>query len=102
MIVRLPDGVHTEVGERGSYLSGGQRQRIALARALLSDPSALILDEPTSALDALTAARIAETLKRLAKEKTLIVITHKPDLLGEEVHIINLSSSHSNSEREEA
>ncbi|WP_132537218.1 peptidase domain-containing ABC transporter [Rhizobium sp. PP-F2F-G48] len=65
VIAQLAEGIHTEVGERGSQLSGGQRQRIALARALLSDPQALILDEPTSALDAHATDQIVKTLKRL-------------------------------------
>ncbi|MBP2509808.1 Alpha-hemolysin translocation ATP-binding protein HlyB [compost metagenome] len=91
LVAQLPDGIHTEVGERGSYLSGGQRQRIALARTLLSNPQALILDEPTSALDAQAAAHITEMLNQLARDKTLVVITHKADLLGNGANVINLS-----------
>jgi len=66
-----------------------------LARAILSNPRALILDEPTSALDAQATGIVVETLKRLARDKTLIVITHHPDLLGEGVNVINLRSSSS-------
>ncbi|TGQ52309.1 peptidase domain-containing ABC transporter [Mesorhizobium sp. M1C.F.Ca.ET.193.01.1.1] len=90
-IEQLADGIHTDVGERGGYLSGGQRQRIALARLLLCDPKVLILDEPTSALDAQSAAIVIESLKRLATEKTLIVVTHDPVLLGKDVRIVDLS-----------
>ncbi|CEJ09885.1 Alpha-hemolysin translocation ATP-binding protein HlyB [bacterium YEK0313] len=90
-IAKLPQGLDTDVGEGGGHLSGGQRQRIALARSLLSDPCALILDEPTSALDAGSADVVVETLKRLAPRKTLIVITHNSDLLGENVELIDLS-----------
>ncbi|TGQ36548.1 peptidase domain-containing ABC transporter [Mesorhizobium sp. M00.F.Ca.ET.216.01.1.1] len=89
-IAQLPDGIHTDVGERGAFLSGGQRQRVALARSLLAGPAALILDEPTSALDAQSAGVVVETLKRLAREKTLIVITHNPSLLGKDANVIDL------------
>lgn len=90
-IAKLPQGLDTDVGEGGGHLSGGQRQRIALARSLLSDPSALILDEPTSALDAGSAEVVVDTLRRLAPAKTLIVITHNADLLGKDVDVIDLS-----------
>ena len=90
-IAKLPQGLDTDVGEGGGHLSGGQRQRIALARSLLSDPSALILDEPTSALDAGSAEVVVETLRSLAPGKTLIVITHNADLLGKDVDVIDLS-----------
>lgn len=85
VVARLPGGLDAYVGEDGGFLSGGQRQRIALARALLSNPSAMVLDEPTSALDLQTASFISQTLQRLSKEKTLIIITHNPDLLGPDV-----------------
>ena len=87
----LPAGIHTEVGEGGGHLSGGQRQRIALARSLLTDPMFLVLDEPTSALDAQSSAIVIETLKSLARDKALIVITHNPGLLGDNVDIIDLN-----------
>ncbi|HSQ04763.1 MAG TPA: ABC transporter ATP-binding protein, partial [Burkholderiales bacterium] len=64
-ICSLPDGYDTVIGERGDTLSGGQRQKIAIARAMIKDPSILILDEPTAALDATSAAQINGTLMRL-------------------------------------
>jgi ATP-binding cassette subfamily C protein len=73
----LPDGIHTVVGERGGKLSGGQRQRIAIARALAHKPRFLILDEPTSALDPHSERVICETLQKLARELTVIVVSHQ-------------------------
>lgn len=75
-ILTLPEGYDSSVGDRGGQLSGGQKQRIALARALIRNPAILILDEATSALDPLTEAEIISTLEQLAKERTVIVITH--------------------------
>jgi ATP-binding cassette subfamily B protein len=76
-ILTLPQGYDTPVGDRGGQLSGGQRQRIALARALVREPAILILDEATSALDPATEAEIMTTLERIAKERTVIFITHR-------------------------
>lgn len=80
LLERLPKGLDTPVGERGLALSAGERQRIALARALLRNPSVLILDEPTAALDAMTEQRVAEGLRQALPLATIIVITHKPAL----------------------
>jgi ATP-binding cassette subfamily B protein len=76
-ILTLPQGYDTPVGDRGGQLSGGQRQRIALARALVRNPAILILDEATSALDPVTEAGILTTIDRIAKERTVIMITHR-------------------------
>jgi ATP-binding cassette, subfamily B, bacterial len=80
-IQSLPDGYETMIGERGSTLSVGERQRIALARALLRNPSILILDEPTSALDAQSEAIVTEELKHGLCGRTTLVITHRPSLV---------------------
>ena len=74
---RLPQGYDTPVGERGARLSGGQRQRIALARALVRGAAVLVLDEPTSALDAEAETAVLATLGRLARDRTLVLVTHR-------------------------
>lgn len=76
-IVAMPNGYDTVLGERGGTLSGGQRQRICLARAIIKQPSILILDEPTSAVDPASAALIRDTVARIQAGKTTIVIAHQ-------------------------
>uniref|UniRef100_UPI0031E355F2 thiol reductant ABC exporter subunit CydD n=1 Tax=Inquilinus sp. TaxID=1932117 RepID=UPI0031E355F2 len=74
----LPQGLDTPVGERGIGLSGGQAQRVALARAFLKDAPLVLLDEPTASLDRDTEAEILESIRRLARGRTVVVATHSP------------------------
>lgn len=76
-IVKLPQGYDAPLGEDGSGLSGGQRQRLAIARAVLSDPSILILDEATSQIDAESEAKINQALRAVRKGRTTFVIAHR-------------------------
>jgi len=71
------DGYETEVGERGVMLSGGQRQRIAIARAFLTDPRILILDDSTSAIDSATEDQIQRAMRRISRQRTTFLITHR-------------------------
>jgi len=76
-VAKLPEGLHTHVGEHGVRLSGGERQRIAIARALLKDAPILILDEATSALDSVAERQIQDALERLRHGRTCLIIAHR-------------------------
>ena len=75
-------GLDTQVGERGENLSGGQRQAIAIARALLYNPPILLLDEPTASIDPGSEKRLFNHLKEIVKGKTILLVTHKGEILG--------------------
>jgi len=77
LVARLPDGLDTAVGHRGTRLSGGERQRVAIARALLRRPRLLLLDEATSQLDALNEAALRETVAETARMTTVLVVAHR-------------------------
>ena len=76
-IVGFPNGYQTQIGENGAFLSGGQRQRMAIARAVLRDAPILLLDEATSALDSHSEALVQDSLERITKDVTTIVIAHR-------------------------
>jgi ATP-binding cassette subfamily B protein len=75
--VGLPEGLDTEVRERGSRLSAGEKQLVSLARAALADPAVLVLDEATSSLDPGTEALVEQALDRLMEGRTVVVIAHR-------------------------
>ena len=78
----LPNGLETQLGERGVRLSGGQRQRVSIARALYHDREFLVLDEATSALDEETELEIVETIRSLGGKKTILLISHRESTLA--------------------
>jgi ATP-binding cassette subfamily B protein len=90
MLAALPDGIETEVGERGSQLSAGQRQIVAFARALLAEPAILILDEATSNVDVRTERRIEQGLRRLLAGRSAIVIAHRLSTIRNAARIVVL------------
>jgi ABC-type multidrug transport system fused ATPase/permease subunit len=73
----LPEGYDTLLGEFGARLSGGERQRLALARALLKEAPILLLDEPTTGLDAIVEQRFMKTLRMVAADRSVLLITHR-------------------------
>ncbi|HAN21169.1 MAG TPA: hypothetical protein DCP51_05775 [Clostridiales bacterium] len=77
-IISLPEGFDTVIGERGVKLSGGQKQRICIARALLKKPELIIFDEATSSLDKLSEDVVYEAVNNIARDTTVIVVSHKP------------------------
>jgi thiol reductant ABC exporter CydD subunit len=87
----LPDGLDTVLGDRGAGLSAGERQRVALARAFLRDAPLLLLDEPTANLDGETEREIVETIRRLAEGRTVVLVAHRPALIGVADRVLSLA-----------
>lgn len=88
----LPDGLDTTVGERGGRLSGGERQRLCLARLLLADHRIVIVDEPTEHLDRLTADALMDDILGLVPFRTVMVITHAPEVLNRFDRVMTLGA----------
>ena len=93
-VLGFPDGYDTTVGERGQTLSGGERQRVSIARAILNDPSVLILDEATSSVDTETEKLIQEALERLTANRTTIAIAHRLSTLRKADRLIILDKGY--------
>lgn len=93
-IMTLPKGYDTEVGELGSTLSGGERQRIGLARAFLHDAPFMLLDEPTSSLDSLNEAIILKALKEYAKNKAVLIVSHRSSTMCIADRTISMEPAH--------
>jgi ATP-binding cassette subfamily B protein len=91
-IVKLPQGYDTMLEEGAKNLSGGQRQRLAIARALLTQPEILILDEATSALDPESERIVRENLTKIAKDRTVIIVSHRLSMLKDADSIIVLEN----------
>jgi ATP-binding cassette subfamily B protein AbcA/BmrA len=87
----LPDGLDSEIALWGSSLSGGQRQRLVIARELLKKSDILLLDEPTAALDAVSARAVQDTIFRLFRGKTIIIVTHDLSLISQVDQIVVLN-----------
>ncbi len=94
LIMSLPDGYASEVGERGLKLSGGEKQRVAIARALLKNPAILIFDEATSALDSQSEKQIQAELDRIAVGRTTLIIAHRLSTVMGADEILVLDTGH--------
>lgn len=90
IIEKLPDGIHTVIGEKGTYLSGGEQQRITIARAFLKDAPVILLDEATASLDAENETAIQEALSRLISNKTVMIIAHRMRTIANADNIVVL------------
>lgn len=77
LVAELPDGLDTKITEHGANLSGGQRQRVSIARAFVREPKLLILDEATSALDSVSEKKIQESVDRLVRDRTTLIVAHR-------------------------
>ena len=91
-VAALPDGLQTQVGQRGASLAAGERQMVALLRASLVSPDVLILDEATSSVDALTEVRLARALRKLSAGRTTISIAHRLSTAARADRVVVLSN----------
>ena len=92
-IMELPDGYHTDIGQRGVKLSGGQKQRLSIARVFLKDPPILIFDEATSSVDNKSEKVVQKSLENLAKDRTTLVIAHRLSTIRMAKRILVLSEN---------
>ena len=92
LVDSLPQGLDTQMGERGMKISGGQRQRLGIARALLSKPGLIVLDEATSALDGETEFKVTESLLAQRGKVTIVMIAHRLSTIREADHIYYLEN----------
>ena len=92
-IMTLPDGYDTKVGELGDTLSGGEKQRIGIARAFLHDAPLILLDEPTSNLDSLNEGIILKSLREAAREKTVVLVSHRESTMRAADVVVELDST---------
>ena len=90
-VLELPDGIDTQVGERGARISGGQRQRLGIARAMFTQPHLLVLDEATSSLDGETEANISDAIHALRGTTTVVIIAHRLSTVREADRVVYLS-----------
>ncbi len=86
----FPNGIETVIGERGITLSGGQKQRTAIARAIVRNPSILLLDDALSAVDTQTEERVLGALRKLREERTVLIVAHRVSSVKDADHIIVL------------
>ena len=90
-VLELPDGIDTQVGERGARISGGQRQRLGIARAMFTRPHLLVLDEATSSLDGETEANISDAIHALRGTTTVVIIAHRLSTVRDADRVVYLS-----------
>jgi ATP-binding cassette subfamily C protein CydD len=88
----LPHDLSLTLGERGHGMSSGERQRVALARAFLRDAPVLLLDEPTARLDVDSEKAVVDATLRLARDRTAVLVAHRPALLGVATRVLRLDS----------
>jgi ATP-binding cassette subfamily C protein CydCD len=91
VVRELPRGLHTPLGEQGAGLSAGERQRLGLARAFVRDAPLLLLDEPTAALDAATERELLDTIRGIARGRTVVLAAHRPALLALADSVVRLA-----------
>ena len=90
-VMSLPDGLDTQVGERGAKMSAGQRQRLGIARAMFTKPRLLVLDEATSSLDGETEANISDSIHGLRGSTTVVLIAHRLSTVREVDNVVYLA-----------